>query len=115
MSWQRSHWFQVPLSKQLKRDSVGHGEATIKMRALYCPINIYSDGHQLGIMRFCNNVMLKVILVPCAVYKTDKVGLSRLRGGNNKHCAHYTVRQIARYWGNIRNVKTSIERCVINK
>ena len=29
MLWQRSYWFRVPLSKQLKRDSVGHGEVTI--------------------------------------------------------------------------------------
>ena len=29
MSWQRSFWFRVPLTKQLKRDKAGLGEATI--------------------------------------------------------------------------------------
>ena len=29
MSCQRSYWFRVPLTKHIKRDSVGHGEATI--------------------------------------------------------------------------------------
>ena len=29
MSWRRSYWFHVPLSKQLNRDSVGQVEAAI--------------------------------------------------------------------------------------
>ena len=29
MSLQRSYWLHVPLTKQLKRDLVGHGEVTI--------------------------------------------------------------------------------------
>ena len=29
MSWQRSYWFHVPLSKKLKRDSVGQEEAAM--------------------------------------------------------------------------------------
>ena len=29
MSWQRSYWFHAPLTKQLKWESVGHGEVTI--------------------------------------------------------------------------------------
>ena len=33
MSWKRSYWFRVPLTKQLKRDSVGHGEVTINNAA----------------------------------------------------------------------------------
>ena len=33
MSWQRSYWFRVPLTKQLKRDSVGHAEETINNAA----------------------------------------------------------------------------------
>ena len=30
MSSQRSCWFRVPLTKQLKRDNAGHWEVTIK-------------------------------------------------------------------------------------
>ena len=33
MSWQRSFWFRVQLTKQLKRDTVGHGEVTINNAA----------------------------------------------------------------------------------
>ena len=34
MSWQRSFWFRVPLTKQLKRDKAGHGEVTINNAAI---------------------------------------------------------------------------------
>ena len=33
MSCQRLFWFQVPLTKQLKRDEGGHEEATINREA----------------------------------------------------------------------------------
>ena len=33
MSWQRSFWFHVPLTKQLKRDNSGHGEVAINSAA----------------------------------------------------------------------------------
>ena len=45
VSWQRSYWFRFPLTNQLKRDSVGHGEATINnariIAAYSCVLSIY--------------------------------------------------------------------------
>ena len=33
MSWQKSHWFLVPLTKPLKRETDGHGEVTMNIAA----------------------------------------------------------------------------------
>ena len=41
MSWQRSYRCRVPLTKQLKGDSVGHGEATINNVATVA--NVFSN------------------------------------------------------------------------
>ena len=40
MSCQRSFWFRVPLTKQLKRDNAGHGEATIHNAATVDTLNL---------------------------------------------------------------------------
>ena len=34
MSWQRSFWLHVPLTKQLNGENGGHGEVTINQRTI---------------------------------------------------------------------------------
>ena len=57
MSGQRSYWFRVPLIKQLKRDSVGHGEVTINNARLILAV-VVTDSVVVGSISRASSVFL---------------------------------------------------------
>ena len=52
MLWQRSYWFRVPLTKQLKRDSVGHKQSsTAQNNVRTIPVMCTQIKHHLPMLK----------------------------------------------------------------